>query len=209
MSRVAVPERVRHEKTLRDVHAEATRAALTEAARRLFAVRGYAGVSIDEIAAEARVTSGAVYHHFRGKRALFDAVCEQVQRDVAEGVVAAVADQPDPWQRLIQGCHVFLDLTMEQEVQQIVSTDAPAVLGAARRHEFDATYGLALLNQGFADALEVTSPTRRIEALSRLLLGALMEASSTLVTAEDPKSARREIGAALDQLLAGLRSSAS
>jgi AcrR family transcriptional regulator len=205
MSHVAVPEGVDSRKSLRDLHAEATRTALVEAGRKLFAARGYGAVSVEDVAREARVTSGALYHHFRGKRALFDAVCEEVQRDVAEQVAAAVGGEHDPWRQLTRGCQVFLDLTMQSEVQQIVSTDAPAVLGAARRHEFDARYGLVLLNQGLADALGAKPGDRRILALGRLVLGALMEASSALVDADDAKAARRDLGAALERLLQGLR----
>ena len=75
---VAARESTRARRTLRDAHSEATRAALIRSARRLFAARGYGTVSIEEIVRRAKVTSGALYHHFSDKRALFDAACEQV-----------------------------------------------------------------------------------------------------------------------------------
>src|SRR5260370_7306391 len=56
---------------LRSQHAEATRRAVLAAARSLFGRNGYAQTSVDEIADAARVTKGAVYHHFAGKAALF------------------------------------------------------------------------------------------------------------------------------------------
>ena len=205
MAPVATSPRSDTVKSLREVHAEATRAALLAAGRELFAERGYAGVSIEDIARRASVTSGALYHHFGAKKSLFDAVCEQVQREVAEQVFAAVGEETDPWRRLTHGCQVFLDLTLAHEVQQIVSIDAPSVLGAARRHEFDAKYGIGLLQQGLADALETVPSDPAIEPLARLLLGALMEASASLVGIRNPRSRRKEIGQALDRLLAGLR----
>src|SRR2546430_7785270 len=55
-------------------YAEATRRGLMEAAQELFASEGYVDVSIDEICRRARVTKGALYHHFRDKRDLFTAV---------------------------------------------------------------------------------------------------------------------------------------
>jgi len=62
--------------TRKEENAAATRAALVDGARRLFAARGYADVAIDEIVAGARVTKGALYHHFDDKQALFRAVVE-------------------------------------------------------------------------------------------------------------------------------------
>jgi AcrR family transcriptional regulator len=65
---------------LRSEHVEATRRAVLAAARSLFGRKGYTQTSIDEIAAAARVTKGAVYHHFAGKKALFRAVYAEVAR---------------------------------------------------------------------------------------------------------------------------------
>jgi len=44
------------------------------AARRLFASRGYAGTSMAEIAAAAGVSKATVFHHYRSKRALYEAL---------------------------------------------------------------------------------------------------------------------------------------
>ena len=65
-------------RSLKEEHAEATRRALIDSARELFAQRGYAEVPIEEIVRRARVTRGALYHHFRDKSDLFRAVFERV-----------------------------------------------------------------------------------------------------------------------------------
>ena len=66
---------------IRSQHAEATRRAVLAAARSLFGRKGYAQTSVDEIAEAARVTKGAVYHHFIGKEALFRAVHAEVEAE--------------------------------------------------------------------------------------------------------------------------------
>ncbi|MEA2425035.1 MAG: hypothetical protein QOH13_1445, partial [Thermoleophilaceae bacterium] len=73
---------------LKAEQAEATRAALVSAARELFAQRGYAAVGTEEIVRSARVTRGALYHHFKGKDDLFRAVFETVEAEITASIGA-------------------------------------------------------------------------------------------------------------------------
>ena len=61
---------------------EASRDAILDAALRCFAKRGYHETSIDDIAARARLSKGAVYWHFEGKRELFARSPEYVEREL-------------------------------------------------------------------------------------------------------------------------------
>src|SRR3954454_18038481 len=77
---------------------EQTREGLLEAAARVFARRGYQRASVDEIAAEAGFTTGAVYSNFAGKEELFLALADrQVEDRVAE--IRAVADAAERGER--------------------------------------------------------------------------------------------------------------
>ena len=67
--------------SLRAEQVVATRAAILAAARRLFGTKGYSATSIDDIARDARVTKGAVYHHFETKHELFRSVYAEVEAD--------------------------------------------------------------------------------------------------------------------------------
>lgn len=57
----------------------ATRATLLAVGRRLFADKGFAATSIDDLVLAAEVTRGALYHHFADKEALFRAVFEELE----------------------------------------------------------------------------------------------------------------------------------
>src|SRR3954463_6735668 len=94
-------------KTRRAEQAEGTRSALIEAARSLFAERGYADVATEEIVAAARVTRGALYYHFEDKRDLFRAVYAEADRELVERTIQAAAAESDPWQELLTGCDAF------------------------------------------------------------------------------------------------------
>lgn len=59
-------------------NAKATRQRLLKAAFREFHRAGYRGADVERILKQAGVTQGALYHHFRGKRALGYAVIEEV-----------------------------------------------------------------------------------------------------------------------------------
>ena len=54
------------------------RASILLAAQRLFADKGYHGVSIDEIAREVNVSPAILYRHFKSKRLLYDAVLQEM-----------------------------------------------------------------------------------------------------------------------------------
>jgi len=71
--------------------AAATRDALLDAALRVFRDRGVAHTSLEEIAAAAGVTRGAVYWHFKDKADLFSALCERVQLPM-EAMLAAAGE---------------------------------------------------------------------------------------------------------------------
>jgi AcrR family transcriptional regulator len=63
-----------------DKRRELTRTHLLEAAARVFQARGFAGASVDEIAAAAGFTKGAVYSNFKSKEDLFLALVDQRMR---------------------------------------------------------------------------------------------------------------------------------
>lgn len=186
--------------------AEATRRALLEVARELFVAKGYAATSLGEIVRRSRVTKGALYHHFDGKRDLFRAVCEQVRREWVDGMVAAAERQPDPWQRLLDGLGEFLDACVDSELRQLLLIDGPAVLGSEELHEIGSRWGLGLLRKALADAIAAGElEPQPVEPLAHLLMGALNEAGLAIAAAPDQAAARAEMGAAVGRLVAGLR----
>jgi len=185
----------------------ATRAALLAAARPLFAERGYAGVGTEEIVRAAGVTRGALYHHFAGKRELFAAVYEALEAEIAgriaTGALAANADSPLAAMRA--GAEMFLRVCTEPEVQRIALLDGPSVLGWDRWREIAAANGLGLIEASLRAAIDAGAieplPER---TLAHVLMGALDEGAMLVARAEDPESARAEVGRALELLLDGL-----
>jgi len=185
---------------------EATRTALIDAGRELFAARGYDAVATEELVAAAGVTRGALYHHFDGKRGLFDAVFERVESELVGRFSFEELTGADPFSALAGGIDQFLDLSLDLEMQRITLLDGPAVLGWERWHELEARYGLGLIEAGVQAAIEAGQIRRLpVPELATALLGSLIEAALLVARAEDPDEARERAGQVLRALLEGLR----
>jgi AcrR family transcriptional regulator len=191
---------------LRDDHRDATRRALVDAARRRFGTRGYVATSLDDVVADARVTKGALYHHFRGKEQLFLEVYDQVEAELSARGIEAAASGTDPVDALQRGFASFLDLALDPAVQRIGLIDAPSVLGIVTKLEVDQRHSLAAVEAGVAAGIDegLLAPLdARVTA--QLLLAACSQAALVIAHADDQKAARAEVGAALTRLVDGLR----
>jgi AcrR family transcriptional regulator len=186
---------------------EATRDALVGAARTLFAERGYADVGTEEIVRAGGVTRGALYHHFEGKRELFEAVYERVEAELAQQIASGALESgaAAPLEAMRAGAEMFLQACTEPEAQRIVLLDGPSVLGWDRWREIAAEHGLGLIEATLQAAIEAEAiAAQPVRPLAHVLMGALDEAAMLVARAEDPERMREEVGRTLDSLLAGL-----
>jgi AcrR family transcriptional regulator len=187
---------------------DATRAKLVRAARVLFAKRGYAAVGTEEIVRRAKVTRGALYHHFDDKRALFRAVHEQIEGELTDAIAAdlAGAGARDPVEALGRAAQAFLDACTRPEIARITLLEAPSVLGWEEWRTIDEQYGLGLTMAGLTAGMDAGRLRRQpVRPLAHLLLAALGEAGMVIANAEDPNVARAEIELAILSLLDGLQ----
>ena len=123
----------------------ATTKALRRAARRLFARRGFDSVSVDDIAAAAGVTRGALYHHYPSKEDLFEVVLRDVEQILVDTVRQAAAAHTDPLEQLRAGTDAFIDAASNRQYSRIPLIDGPAVLGPARYRAIDEAFFLGLV----------------------------------------------------------------
>jgi AcrR family transcriptional regulator len=189
-------------------HASDTRAALIAAARRLFAAHGYEGTSTEQIVADARVTRGALYHHFRDKADLFRAVMAEDAGSVAQRLIdeRLAPESPSPLAEIREGVSAFLDVCVGGDFQRIVLVDGPRVLGSDAWDELVERYGRGILEEWLhrcvaAGDLEAVP----VRALARLLIAMLTEASLAIARSASPAETRAELGVVLDRMLTGLR----
>jgi len=190
---------------LRSQHAEATRRAVLTAARSLFGAKGYAQTSVDEIADAARVTKGAVYHHFAGKEALFRAVYDEAEGDVYERVVAAGDPGVPPVDQIVAMVNVYLDAALDQEIRRITLIDGPTVLGQEPDPSAEQRANIESVRLFIATAIEDGQIADLNPGVLTDLIGGLAWVGALLIArASDPGVTRAELGKALDAMLRGL-----
>ena len=186
-------------------HAADTRRALVHAARRLISRQGYTATSLDEVCARARVTKGALYHHFRNKEELFVAVLDDVEADFVQAGTAAVTGDGDVWDALQAAATGFLEICSRDDTRRIV-VEAPAVLGWERCRDTEHRHALSLLRaaleQGTSQGLVDTDNPA---TLAQLLVALFNEAGMIVAQSPDPNVAREHVARELDRVMSGLR----
>ena len=188
--------------SLRAEQVAQTRAALVAAGRRLFGQNGFRGTSVEDLAREARVTTGALYHHFPPKTALFEAVFVQAHTELMTASTEAAMTAKNGLEELALGFDAFLDGVLQPDVQRILVLDGPAVLGLARYTELDEQYAHAVIVHSLEEAAK--AGTIRIEdpeTATRLLLGALTRGAMLIANSASPVTTRHAVAKSMRALL--------
>jgi AcrR family transcriptional regulator len=175
-------------KSRKEQNIEATRAALLSVARRHFGREGYSNAELARIAADARVTTGALYHHFGSKQGLFLAVAEDLEAEMLAAASAVVDD--DPWRRLRLGFEKLIDLCASAAVQRIIFVEAPQVVGPDAWRKIELRYAFGALRNVLTALIDakIIKPYP-IDLIARTLLALLHETSAEVARSKhDPKT---------------------
>ena len=152
--------------------------AILTAARRLFGAQGFAATTMDDIAEGAGLAKGAVYHHFKTKEAVFEAVFDQVSRDLVAEIDRTARAEKDVLAAMVAGTQHYFAACAKGPTGRIILRDGPAVLGWERWREIDAEHFGGKMPRALASAMETGLIARQpVEPLARLLLGAVTEAA--------------------------------
>lgn len=164
---------------------------MLEAATGLFATRGYAGTSLEDVATASRVTRGAVYHHFASKQALFEAVLDAQEENATAQTMAAVAGVSDPWEAAMLGLDAFLDHCCDPVYGRLVWLEGPTALGWHRWRECEKKYAYGTVEH-FVNALVQAGylPDRAVETQIRFAFWMLGGAGLALSEAAEADKGR-------------------
>ena len=192
----------------RQQYSASTKRALVDVAAKLFTKQGYAATSLDQVVAGARVTKGALYHHFSGKQAVYEAVFEKIESDASARIRKALQDSKDPWEKALIGLRAFLEIVQDPAYQRVVIQEGPAVLGYERFREQEERSSFGLVQDMVRDVLEDSTydlSDDMIETFSRIFFGAMSAAGQSVSSAAEPKVAVAQVETAIAFILTGLR----
>lgn len=190
-------------------------AEIVEAALAVFAEKGFAAAKLDEIAARAGVSKGALYLYFETKEDLFRAVVEQAIAPNLEMMRAMIAAHPGPISDLLRLVPERLAAILERLP---VGGVLKMVIGEARNfpelarvwHDRLVAHALGALTdaitaaQGRGEVKPGDPRAYALELIGPVLLGVIWEATFVPVGAEPfdvPALARQHVETMLSGLL--------
>lgn len=195
-------------RTPRQRFSDSTKRALVDVAEQLFTEHGYTATSLDAIVAGADVTKGALYHHFSGKQAIFEAAFERVESRATAGIARATEGHDDPWEKAQSGLSAFLDAVQEPAYRQIVISDGPSVLGHERYREQEERSTYAIVDEIVRSVLGTEAydlDEQMLDTFTRIFFGAMSAAGGAVAVSEDPAAAAARVEAAIGFIMAGLQ----
>ncbi|MDN5696397.1 MAG: TetR/AcrR family transcriptional regulator [Rubrobacter sp.] len=187
----------------------ATRRVLLEAARSLFAEKGYHETAAEEIVRRAGVTRGALYHYFEDKKDLFRAVVDEMEGEIDLEIEEAERAESGLPEAVMAGYRAFIDAVLDPEMRRTFFLDGTSVLGWEWR-EIDARHAVGKIEEGLETLIgEGLIEPQPVKPLARLINGALLEAAFFVAASDDPEAARDEVWAGMERLLDGLMNRSS
>ncbi|MEM9563622.1 MAG: TetR/AcrR family transcriptional regulator [Actinomycetota bacterium] len=156
-----------------------TRAAILRAASRRFGADGFAGVSMDELAAEAGVTKPTIYAHFGSKEALFETLIGDVIATSNGGVMAMVETVDEVGEALFALASDRLDWLLSDDIIGLMrAASAEAIRRPDWAKNLLAGFDVGAMERWLTDldaagVLSVDSPATASAVFAALTKGAL------------------------------------
>lgn len=175
-------------------------------ARRLFTDKGFSDVSVDEIAAAAGLTKGAVYYQFKDKTDLFRAACEAMLVEVGHSVdQATMGITRHAVDEIVTGGDKWLDVYESPGMRQMLLIDGPAVLGIDQWITLQEPVGIGLIAHALGHLVEAgLLAAEDVPALAHMLFGAFVQGALRIAASADPDRTSREVRHATRLLTQGL-----
>ncbi len=153
-----------------------TKKDILKKARRLF-TKGYENISTPELAENIGLTRGAIYHHFKNKKHLFESVVIEIAKEITSSINDVAETQVDAVESIVSGSLEFIRYCQKKDVRKIYLEEAPAILGWKRWREIDEEHSLGSLIEGIKHCYNQGLISKeQIIPIAYLISGSLNEA---------------------------------
>ena len=183
---------------------ETTRQTLLDAFRAAFLARGYEATTTQQILSETGLSKGALYHHFRSKREIIEALYEQDSHAAIDRAIAAVAPDASPLARLKASYLAWTRTVRDPDIAKILFEIGPAALGEQRSKAIEEAASNRPIKRLLALAIKAEEIAPPDEGLLIALLNALVAEAALfhLHTGRDPQET---LAATFSAIFAGMR----
>ena len=189
----------------REEYAEATHEALLDSAALCFFESGFGPTSLDHVAQRARVTKGAIYHHFASKRDLFLAVLERQQERSVETIAGAVAGAADAWEGITAALDAFLVTISDPFYQRLCWVEGPSALGFEDWWACGERYEIEVIRRLLGRAVQArVLVVDDVDMLAHVLFGAVSAGVLGMARSEEPFVERERFRTVMLAGMAGL-----
>ncbi len=147
--------------------------AVLDAAEKLFVRKGYGATSVDEIAAKAGLTKGAIYFHFDDKNAMLMALIDRAESRVIDPLISLLGEPGSPPDKLVEYIHYWARIGIEQRETmflpilaslEFANTGDQIEKRLTRMYERLYAALIAIFEKGYADGTIVKSGPARDQA---------------------------------------------
>lgn len=182
---------------------EHTRAVLLGAFRTMLLEKGAGGTTIDAVLAATGLSKGALYHHFRSKTEILEAIYEAESHGAIRRAVASMPGRVGPMARLKRACEAWLEEVAEPEVARIVLEIGPQALGLERVLEIENRLSLQLFEASLREANAAGETRLARPDLAARMINAMV-AELARLHQPDRRQAAAALGPVIDAIVAGL-----
>lgn len=182
---------------------EATRAAICAVFRKSLLARGLEATTTASVLAEARLSKGAMYHHFASKIEIIEAIYREESHGAVRRAAASVPVDLPPVERLKLACAAWLEELDKPEVSRLLLEIGPAALGGRKVRAIEDELTLRLFQALLEEAMQLGEISLSDPSLAARLINGMV-AEVAVLPLRDRKLAARTIGPVVDAILGSL-----
>ena len=182
---------------------EDTRTKLMKAFRDSFLRRGYDKTTTQHVLTATGLSKGALYHHFRSKSDVMEAIYEEESRSTIERALASIDAAVSPLERRRAAYVAWTKEVRSKSASRILFEIGPSALGRQRAKEIENAISLLHIEAILDEAVTAGDIVSADPALIAAMLNALVAEAAlyTLRTGKDSSAALDSVlGAAMESM---------